>query len=71
MKPTIERTFFCPNMDSQAAAIQIRESLDNAPGVLDTKVSLPERTITVVLADLDGEVTVRRHLSHSGFPPQD
>ena len=71
MKPTIERTFFCPNLDSQIGAIQIRETLDNAPGILEVNVSLPNRTVTAVLADLDGEVTVRRHLSNAGYPPED
>src|SRR5438309_1453360 len=68
---TIERTFFCPDLDSQAAALQIRETLDNAPGVLETEVSLTNRTVRVVLGDPDGETTVRRHLSSAGFPPED
>ena len=51
--------------------MQIRETLDNTPGVIDVEVSLPERTVKVVLGDMDGEASVRRHLANAGFPPQD
>lgn len=67
----IERTFVCPDMDSQAAAIAIKETLADAPGVDDVEISLPMRTVRVVLRNPDGETVVRRHLSSAGFPPED
>jgi copper chaperone CopZ len=68
---TIELTFVCPDLDSQASAMIIKEALANTPGVNDAEVSLPLRTVRVVLRDPDGESTVRRHLSAAGFPPED
>ena len=67
----IERTFFCPDLDTQAASMHIREVLGSTPGVLSYDVSLPNRTVQVVLLDPQGESTVRRHLSSVGCPPED
>ena len=67
----IERTFVIPDLDSQASAMLIEETLANTPGVTDAQVSLPLRKVTVTLRDPDGESTVRRHLSGAGFPPED
>lgn len=71
MQQTIELKFFCPDLDSQASAETIRDTLSNTPGVMDAEVSLPLRTVSVILRDPEGESTVRRHLSAAGFPPQD
>jgi hypothetical protein len=67
----IERTFFCPNLDTQAATMHIKEVLNNTPGVLSYDVSLPQRTVQVVLLDPQGESVIRRHLSSVGCPPED
>ena len=67
----IVQTFFCPDMKSQSSEIQIRTSLMNTPGVVDCEVSLSDRTVQVVLANPEGEASVRRHLSSVGFPPED
>lgn len=66
----VERTFVCPDLNTQSAAMMIREELSNTPGVFDAEVSLPNRTVHVVLRDPDGEQTVRRHLSKVGYPPE-
>ena len=66
-----ERTFFCPDMNTQAFALQVRDALYNTPGVLECDVSLPKRTVHVTLLDREGESTIRRHLSSVGFPPED
>jgi hypothetical protein len=58
-------------MDSQAAAIAVIQSLDNTPAVVDVDVSVPNRTVHVVMGDLEGETSVRRHLSSAGYPPED
>ena len=67
----IERTFFCPDLDTQAATMHVKEILGNTPGVLSYDVSLPKRTVQVVLLDPQGESMVRRHLSSVGFPPEE
>ena len=71
MRPTIERTFVCPNLDSQAAAIAVTQALDNTPAVVDVNVSVTDRTVRVLMGDLDGEISVRRHLSSAGYPAED
>lgn len=66
-----ERTFFCPDMNTQAATMRVRDILYNTPGVLECDVSLPDRTVQVTLLDPQGESTVRHQLSSVGFPPED
>ena len=71
MRPTTERMFVCPNMDTQVAAELIQHEMDNTPGVLECEVSLANRTVRVLLGDMDGEASVRRHLIAAGFTPED
>jgi len=71
MRPTTERTFVCPDMDSQVAAQLIQHEMDNTPGVLECEVSLADRTVRVLLGDMEGEATVRRHLMAAGYAPED
>jgi copper chaperone CopZ len=66
----IERTFICPDLDTQSGAMLIKEALGNTPGVFDADVSLAHRTVRVVLRDPEGEQTVRRHLSAVGYPAE-
>lgn len=68
---TITRTFVCPDIDSQSAAMLIEQTLADTPGVMESDVSLANRTVVVKLRDVEGEATVRRHLVAAGFPPED
>jgi hypothetical protein len=65
-----ERTFVCPDLNTQSGAMTIRDEMLNTPGVFEADVSLVERTVHVVLRDPEGEQTVRRHLSQVGYPAE-
>jgi len=71
MRPTIERTFVCPDLTTQSDEIIINQAMNNTPCVVDWKISLSERNVHVVLGDVEGETSVRRHLADAGFPPED
>lgn len=71
MRPTIERTFVCPGINSQSDVVILQEAMENTPAVLEAEISLTDRTVHVKMGDLDGETSVRRHLASAGFTPED
>jgi hypothetical protein len=66
-----EMVLNCPDMQSQADILLIREYLSLSPGVDMVECDLKTKKVRVTTAAQDGGADVRNRLSQAGFPAED
>ncbi len=58
----------CPNMHAQVDMAQIREVLNNTPGIGRVNLDLANHSMVIFSANQDRGRNVLLQLSHAGFP---
>ena len=61
----------CPDVKTQADAMQLKSVLNSSPGLNTVDVDLPTHTLVITTANQDAGRDVVQRLSHAGFPPED
>jgi hypothetical protein len=61
----------CPDVKSQADAIQIKEVLSSSPGFNKVDIDVATHTLTLSTANQDAGRDILLRLSHAGFPAED
>lgn len=67
----VSKTFFCPDLRSDADAISIEEVLEAAPGIESSEIDHVAHTVLVAVANMDGLALIESALRDAGFPAED
>ncbi|HVT12289.1 MAG TPA: heavy metal-associated domain-containing protein [Fimbriimonadaceae bacterium] len=67
----VAKTFFCPDLVSQADETSILEALQDLPGIESVEADRVAHTVFVSIANSNGMQAVEEALRDAGFPPEE
>ncbi|HWA82047.1 MAG TPA: heavy metal-associated domain-containing protein [Fimbriimonadaceae bacterium] len=65
------KTFFCPDLVSQADETAVFEALQDLPGIESIEIDRAEHTVFVSIASAEGMRAAEETLRDAGFPPDE